>query len=81
MKFATYKHKEDTLKARCALKGPGIIIAKDLTRTNYELLRKTLKHQKNLNCWTTDGKLTAIVKSSDNKEKKMFINSLQELDA
>ena len=49
-----------------------------LTRTNYELLRKTRKHQKILNCWTTDGKVTAIIKSSYIKVNKMFINSLQE---
>ena len=80
VKFVSHKHKQDTIKARRALKGSGIIIAEDLTRTNYELLRKTQKHPKILNCWTTDGKVTTIVKSSDNKEKKMFINSLQDLE-
>ena len=77
MKFVSYQ--QDTLKVRRALKGSGIIITEDLTHTNFELLRKTQINPKILNCWTTDGKVTAIAKSSDNKEKKMFIDSLQEL--
>ena len=68
MKLVSHRHRQDTLKARRALKGSGIIIAEDITRTNYELLRKTQKHPKILNCWTTDGKVTAIIRSSDNKE-------------
>ena len=66
VKFVWHKHKQDTLKARCALKGSGIIITEDLTQTKYELLRKTHKHPKILNCCTTYGKVTSIAKSSDN---------------
>ena len=79
-KFVSYIHKQDTHKARCVLKGSGIIIAEDLTRTNYEVQRKSQKHPKILNCWTTDGKVTAIANSSENKEKKKFIYSLQEFE-
>ena len=78
MKFVSCKL--DTLKASRTMKGSGIVITEDFTRTNYGLLRKTEKHPKISNCWTTDGKVTAIAKSSDNKEKKMFIDSLQELE-
>ena len=35
VKFVSYEHKQDTIKARRALKGSGIIIAEDHTRTNY----------------------------------------------
>ena len=80
MKFLSYKHKQDTLKARRALKELGMIIAEDLTQTNYELLGNTQKHPKILICCITDGKVTAIVKSCDNEEKKMFINSLRDLE-
>ena len=80
VKFVSHRHRQDTLKARRALKGSGIIITEDLTRTNYELWRKTQKHPKILNCWTTAGKVTAIAKSSDNEEKKMSIDSLQDLE-
>ena len=75
VKFVSYKHKQFTLKAIHALKGSGIIITEDLARTNHEILKKTQKYHKILNRRTTDGKVTAIVKSSDNKEEKMFINS------
>ena len=80
MKFVSYKHKQDTLKVRCALKGSGITMAEDLTQAYCELLGKTKKHPNILNCWTTDGKVTAIVKSGDNKKRKMSIDSLQVLE-
>ena len=72
MKFVSCKHKQDTLKARRSLKGSGIII------TEHLALRKTQKHPTIFEL--LDGKVTAIVKSSDNKIKKMFMNSLQEFE-
>ena len=55
-------------------------IRTDLTGTNYEFLIKTQKHPKILNCWITDSKVTVLPETSDNEEKKMFMNSLQELE-
>ena len=58
--FVSYK--QDTLKARRVLKESGIIVAEGLTWTNYELSRKTQKYPQIFYCWTTDDKVTAIVK-------------------
>ncbi|KAJ8018476.1 hypothetical protein HOLleu_43520 [Holothuria leucospilota] len=67
------------MQARRKLKATDIVIKEDLTHANYTLLSQTTKHDKVVNCWTSDGHLRALVKTNDQREIKVTINSVSNL--
>ncbi|PIK54717.1 hypothetical protein BSL78_08363 [Apostichopus japonicus] len=79
VKFTSYQHKQKLIKARRKLKATGIVIKEDLTQENAKLLHLTQKKEKVKNCWTIDGRIIALVKTSDQQETKININSSTDL--
>ena len=68
------------MKNRRKLKGSGIVVAEDLTKQNGELLHKTSKHKKVNSAWSMDGRIFAAVKSTNGRETRKLITSLEDLE-
>ena len=79
VKFTSYQYKRKIIQARRKLKSTGIVIKEDLTQTNNKLLALTQKHETVANCWTLDGRIIALTKTSDQQELKVTINSTSDL--
>lgn len=79
VKLTSYQHKLELMKARRKLKGSGIVIAEDLTNQNHVTLMETKKHAKVESCWTWDGRILAIVKTSDGHQTKVNISNVTDL--
>ena len=66
------------MKAKKTLKGSGISIQEDLTLTTLKLLIKTSQHTKVNAAWTSDGRIIASVKTTDENtslKKQIFRES------
>ena len=81
IKLTSYQHKQKFMQTRRRLKSTGIVIREDLTQSNVQLLNDTRKKEKVANCWTFDGRIIALIKTSpDQPEKKQTIHSAADLD-
>ena len=67
VKFTSYRYKREVLKVKRALKGSGKFIAEDLTKENYELLKKASEENKVKAAWTADGRIVVQMKSGEIK--------------
>ncbi|PIK43755.1 putative exosome complex exonuclease RRP44 [Apostichopus japonicus] len=79
VKFLSYQHRREVIKARRNLKGSGITIKEDITMMNNRLLTETHRHVKVSNCWTVERRVIALVKSDNEEETKISINSSADL--
>ena len=78
VKLCSYNVKTQFMKNKKKLKGSGVSIQEDLTKTTVNLLRKTSDHQKVNTAWTTDGRVFAAVKTTDENKtikKRLFRES------
>ena len=79
VKFTSYKPRSRMIKERRLLKGKGIIIVEDLTKKNSNLLQQTSRKANVKASWTVDGRVFALVKSTDGQDRKKLITSLSDL--
>ena len=79
VKFTSYKHKQKFIQNRRKLKGTGTVIIEDLTKRNGELLSQTSKNKKVSASWSMDGRIFAMVKSTNGNETRKLITSLSDL--
>lgn len=78
VKFTTYRARSSVIKVRRKLRGSGIVIREDLTKSNHQLLKSTTDHRDVKSAWTLDGKVFAIV-TTNGHETKRRITDLQQL--
>lgn len=55
--MCTYLKRKEILEARTLLKGTGIYINEDLTKSRYDMLNMAKQKYGNRNVWINDGKL------------------------
>ena len=83
VKFSTYRARNLVIKNRKRLKGKHIGIEEDLTATNRILLQKAKDEVNNNNnvtaAWSTDGKITVLVKATNGRSVRKRINSVNDL--
>nr|XP_054775106.1 uncharacterized protein LOC129283295 [Lytechinus pictus] len=83
VKFSSYRVRNLVIKNRKRLKGKHIGIEEDLTATNIILLQKAKDEMKNKSnvtaAWSTDGKITVLVKATNGRSLKKRINSVDDL--
>ena len=65
VKFVSYRHQRQVLASRSKLKGTGIFINEDLTKTRYGLYVQAVKTYGRKHVWTLDGKI--YIKSKGKK--------------
>ena len=64
IKFTSYRYKKKVIEKRCGLKGSGLMLVEDLTRSRAKLLKKTLECSRVQFAWTADGRILAKLKDS-----------------
>ena len=79
VKFTSYKPKSRMMKHRRNLKGSGTVIVEDLTKKNSNLLFKTSRTANVKGSWSVDGRVFAMVITSDGRERKRLITGLSDL--
>ncbi|XP_063953883.1 uncharacterized protein LOC129283295 [Lytechinus pictus] len=83
VKFSSYRVRNLVIKNRKQLKGKHIGIEEDLTATNRILLQKAKDEMNNNSnvtaAWSTDGKITVLVKATYGRSVKKRINSVDDL--
>ena len=79
VKFTSYKPKFQMMKHRRKLKGSGIVVIEDLTKKNAYLLSQTSKKNNVKATWSLDGRVYALVKTTDGREMRKHITSLTDL--
>lgn len=77
VKFATYRTRHLVMSARRLLKNTGITIAEDLTKSNYEILKKARASSKATSVWSQDGRIIAALPTANGTIKKV-ITSMEE---
>ena len=65
------------MSARRLLKNTGITIAEDLTKSNYEILKKARASSKATSVWSQDGRIIAALPTANGTIKKV-ITSMEE---
>ena len=78
IKFATYRTRQAVLKARRRLKDTGLTIVEDLTKSNYDILKKAKSSSKVTSVWSQDGRIIAALKTSGNGTLKKVVTSMEE---
>ena len=63
VRFLDRKKRDLLITNRRNLKNQGIVIAEDLTPSNYKIYRQAFKHSACANAWTTNGKIFAKLKN------------------
>ena len=81
VKFVSYKKRSEVLSQRRKLAHSRRSIQEDLTGANAKLLKDTRDHPRVKEAWTRDGRITALIPTSDpNRDMKKLINSKAALD-
>ena len=78
IKFATYRMRQAVLKARRRLKESGITIVEDLTKKNYDILKKARTSSRVTSVWSQDGRIIAALKTTSGGTAKKVITSMEE---
>ena len=78
IKFATYRMRQAVLKARRRLKESGLTIVEDLTKTNYDILKKARTSSRVTSVWSQDGRIIAALKTTSGGTAKKVITSMEE---
>ena len=78
IKFASYRARQSVLRARRRLKGSGITLAEDLTKENYDILRKARSSPRATSAWSQDGRIFVALPATNGKTVKKVIKSLDE---
>ncbi len=79
VKFATYRSRQKLIRNRRKLKGTGITIKEDLTRSNQTLLEQVSRSEKVISSWTTDGRILVLMKING-KETIRQVTKLEDLN-
>lgn len=74
LKFTSYRKRSEVFKSKKALKGSGVTIREDLTKTRYNVLQAAINKYGFQSVWTMDGAI--IIKVGDTKRR---ITSLSEV--
>lgn len=80
VKFTSYKIKKAIMNERRKLKGSKTVIAEDLTKSNARLLTAAYTNRNTTAAWSIDGRIFAVVKDANNREKKKVITCLSDLN-
>ena len=84
VKFSTYRARHLVIKNRKLLKGKRMGIDEDLTAVNRNLLQKANEEVKQNNnlmaAWSTYGRITVLVKATNNKSVRKRISSISDLE-
>jgi len=78
VKFGTYRSRQKLMRVRRKLKGTGITIKEDLTRTNQTLLEQVSRAEDVVSSWTIDGRILALVKRNG-QETIRQVSTLKDL--
>ena len=78
IKFASYRVRQSVLRARRRLKASGITLAEDLTKENYDILRKARSSPRATSTWSQDGRIFVALPTTNGKTLKKVIKSLDE---
>ena len=57
LRFFAHAHKREYILNRKKLKNTGIIIAEDLTQTNFQVINRAQNNENVSNAWSTEGKI------------------------
>ena len=60
IKFSTYRKRQEIFSNKKKLKGSGLVLTENLTKTRMHLLAKAKEIVGVKNCWTVDGRIVAI---------------------
>ena len=75
VKFVSYRKRSEVFVNKRKLKGTGVTVREDLTKSRYNVLQEAIKKHGYQNVWTMDGAI--IVKSGDTKRR---VTSLAQLN-
>lgn len=79
VKFTSYQPKFQMIKNRRKLKGSGIVVVEDLTRKNANLLFQTSRKANVKASWSLDGRVYALVKTTEGHEMRRHITKISDL--
>ena len=79
VKFVSYRTRHLVISNRRLLKGTKVVIQEQLTKKNRELLSCAVKHPKVETAWTSDGRVIAKVKTTNNRTINRMIRNATEL--
>ena len=81
VKFVSYRTRHAVISQRRALKGTGIVIQEDLTKTKQKLLNAVLKKDTVQTAWSSDGRVIAKIRATNGKTVNKVIRCIADLDA
>ena len=64
VRFFSRQKRRLVLTERKKLKNSGVTVTEDLTKTNYDLLRKAKEHSATLATWSSNGKILVKLKNA-----------------
>ena len=79
VKFISHKAKLAFIRNRRKLKGSKVVVAEDLTKKKATLLSQTSRNEKVSTAWTTDGRIFAMIKTTNGREMRKLITSEETL--
>ena len=74
VKFVSYRKRNEVFKNKRKLKGSGITVREDLTKTRYALLQEAVKKHGFQHVWSMDG--AVIIKTGDTKRRLTSLSDL-----
>ena len=78
-RFNSYRKRKMVFDAKRKLKGTGIVITENLTRTRYELYKKCIQEYGRENVYTLDGRIFVLTgKTKPNGQKERLIITREE---
>ena len=81
VKFVSYRQRQSVISQRRKLKGSGIVIQEQLTKSNQRLLKDTLKSKKVVTAWSSDGRIIASVKATNGRTVNRAIRNVADLES
>ena len=81
VKFVSYRLRQSVISQRRKLKGSGIVIQEQLTKSNQKLLKETQKSKKVATAWSSDGRIIARVNATNGRTVNRVIRNVEDLES
>ena len=80
VKFTRYNVRNSVYRSKRKLKGSRVVILEDITQVRRNLIHEASKKSSVKRCWTSDGKITALVREHGEADKKVRITSMKDIE-